>query len=56
MPALTQGWGELSSLPTQTLAHFLPSLSRIPLALQQPYSNQVAPGPIFLTSPFLFQV
>lgn len=40
----------------QTLAHFLPSLSRILLALQQPPSNQVALGPIFLTCLFLFQV
>lgn len=43
-------------LPMQTLAHFLPSLSRILQALQQPPSNQVALGPVFLTYLFLFQV
>lgn len=47
VPALTLSGAELP---------FLPSLSRILLALQQPRSNQVAPGPVFLTSPFLFQV
>lgn len=52
MPALTGG----GDLPVQTLAHFLPSLSRILQALQQPPSNQVALGPVFLTYLFLFQV